>query len=123
MVQEFRDFITKGNLIEIAVAFVMGIAFAAVVTSFTEDIVMPIISIPFGEPNFDALTLEINGAVIAYGAFITAFVTFVLIALVVFFVIVKPYNAYRARTEEAAEEEAPAEDIVLLTEIRDALRR
>ena len=124
MIKEFRDFVTRGNLVELAVAFVMGIAFAAVVTSLTENVVMPIVAIPFGEPNFNALTWTVNDSVIAYGAFITAAVTFLLVALGVFFLIVKPINALRAR-QVAGEETAaePPEDIRLLTEIRDELRR
>lgn len=124
MIKEFRDFVTRGNLVELAVAFVMGIAFAAVVTSLTENVVMPIVAIPFGEPNFNSLTWTVNDSVIAYGAFITAAVTFLLVALGVFFLIVKPINALRAR-QVAGEETAaePPEDIRLLTEIRDELRR
>ena len=124
MIKEFRDFVTRGNLVELAVAFVMGIAFAAVVTSLTENVVMPIVAIPFGEPNFNALTWTVNDSVIAYGAFITAAVTFLLVALGVFFLIVKPINALRAR-QVAGEETAaePPEDVRLLTEIRDELRR
>jgi len=124
VIKEFRDFVTRGNLVELAVAFVMGIAFAAVVTSLTENVVMPIVAIPFGEPNFNALTWTVNDSVIAYGAFITAAVTFLLVALGVFFLIVKPINALRAR-QVAGEETAaePPEDIRLLTEIRDELRR
>ena len=124
MIKEFRDFVTRGNLVELAVAFVMGIAFAAVVTSLTENVVMPIVAIPFGEPNFNSLTWTVNDSVVAYGAFITAAVTFLLVALGVFFLIVKPINALRAR-QVAGEETAaePPEDIRLLTEIRDELRR
>jgi large conductance mechanosensitive channel len=124
VIKEFRDFVTRGNLVELAVAFVMGIAFAAVVTSLTENVVMPIVAIPFGEPNFNALTWTVNDSVIAYGAFITAAVTFLLVALGVFFLIVKPINALRAR-QVAGEETAaePPEDVRLLTEIRDELRR
>lgn len=123
MVQEFKDFIARGNLITLAVGFIMGIAFAAVVTSFVEHIVMPIVAIPFGEPDFSALTLEINGSVIAWGSFVTAAVVFILTALAVFLFIVKPYNAYEARTTEGTEAEVGPTEIELLTEIRDSLRR
>jgi large conductance mechanosensitive channel len=85
---------------------------------------MPIIGIIFGEPSFDNLTWTINDSVIMYGSFLTAFVTFLSIAAAVYFFIVKPYNAYKARVAsgEEAEPVAPPEDIVLLTEIRDALK-
>lgn len=124
MVQEFKDFITRGNLITLAVGFIMGVAFSAVVGSFVEDVVMPIVAIPFGQPDFSSLTLEVNGSIIAWGSFLTAAVVFVLTALAVFLFIVKPYNAFEERTkEEEAEEEAGPTEIELLTEIRDSLRR
>ena len=123
MVQEFKDFITRGNLITLAVGFIMGVAFSAVVSSFVEDIVMPIVAIPFGQPDFSSLTLEVNGSVIAWGSFVTAAVVFVLTALAVFLFIVKPYNAFEERTKEEEEEEAGPTEIELLTEIRDSLRR
>jgi large conductance mechanosensitive channel len=83
---------------------------------------MPIVAIPFGQPNFDSLTLEVNGSVIAWGAFVTTAVVFVLTALAVFLFIVKPYNAYSTRYVDVEEETGPTE-IELLTEIRDSLRR
>lgn len=124
MVQEFKDFITRGNLITLAVGFIMGVAFQAVVSSFVEDVVMPIVAIPFGQPNFSSLTLEVNGSVIAWGSFVTAAVVFLLTALAVFLFIVKPYNAYEALTaEEEPEEDTGPSEIELLAEIRDTLRR
>lgn len=122
MVQEFKEFITRGNLIILAVGFIMGIAFQAVVSSFVEHIVMPIVAIPFGQPDFSRLTLEVNGSVIAWGSFVTALVVFLLTALAVFAFIVKPYNRYEARgqQEEPAEDSGPT-DIELLPEIRDSL--
>ena len=123
MVQEFKEFIAKGNLLTLAVGFIMGVAFAALVGSFVNDVVMPIIAIPFGQPDFAALTWTINDSVIMWGSFVTAAVVFVLTALAVFLFIVKPYNAYEARTaeEEEEEDEGPSE-VDLLTEIRDALK-
>ena len=123
MIQEFKEFITKGNLLTLAVGFIMGVAFAALVGSFVNDLVMPIIAIPFGQPDFTSLTWTINDSVILWGAFVTAAVVFLLTALAVFLFIVKPYNAYEARTAEEEEEEDPGpSEIDLLTEIRDALR-
>lgn len=123
MIQEFKEFITKGNLITLAVGFIMGVAFAALVGSFVNDIVMPIIAIPFGQPDFTAMTWTVNDSVIMWGSFVTAAVVFLLTALAVFLFIVKPYNAYEARTaDEEEEQEAGPSEIELLTEIRDALK-
>ena len=122
VVQEFRDFIAKGNMIDIAVGFIMGVAFTALVTRLVEDILMPIVAIPFGEPSFSAITWEINGSVILIGSFLTALVAFLLVAIAVFLFIVKPYNAYKARTEEGEEDAGPTE-VELLTEIRDSLSK
>jgi large conductance mechanosensitive channel len=105
MLKEFRDFLMRGNLVELAVAFVMGIAFAAVVNSFVNDLVMPVIAMIFGKPDFSNLTFTINDAVFRYGSFITAVIAFIAIAAAVFFFVVKPMDAIRARmsrTEEAA---------------------
>lgn len=107
MLKEFRDFLTRGNLVELAVAFVMGVAFAAVVTSLVDDLVMPIVAMIFGKPSFDDLTFTINDAVFRYGAFITALITFVAIAAAIFFVVVKPMQVLAERRRRG--EEAPAE--------------
>ena len=125
LIQEFKEFAFKGDIISLAIAFVMAAAFGAVISAAVDHIIMPIVGILFGEPSFDYLTLTINDSVILYGSFITAIVKFLAIALGVFFFIVKPYKAYQARMEEE-EEEAPAElsdDIKLLTEIRDLLNK
>lgn len=111
MLREFRDFLTRGNLVELAVAFVMGVAFAAVVTSLVDNLAMPIIAMIFGKPSFDDLTFTINDAVFYYGAFITSLITFVAIAAAVFFFIVKPMQvlAGRRRRGEGAAEPTPEE--------------
>lgn len=122
MIREFKAFVTKGNVITLAVGFIMGVAFQAVVNSFVQDVVMPIVAIPFGEPNFSSLTIEVNGSVIAWGSFVTAAVVLVLTAIAVFLFIVKPYNTLHAR--HTAEEETPSgpTELELLAEIRDTLR-
>ena len=97
LLKEFRDFLLRGNIVALAVAFVIGVAFAAVVTSFVNDLVMPIIAMIFGKPDFSDLTFTINDAVFRYGAFITALITFVAIAAAVFFFIVKPMDMVAAR--------------------------
>ena len=123
MVQEFKDFIAKGNMIDIAVGFIMGVAFTALVTRLVEDILMPIIAIPFGEPSFDSIVWTVNGSEILIGAFITALVAFLLVAIAVFLFIVKPYNAYKASAEDAEEEDEGPTEVELLTQIRDSLSK
>ena len=123
--EEFKEFAFRGDIVSLAVAFVMAAAFGAVVSALVDNIVMPIVGILFGEPSFDFLTWTINDSVILYGSFITAIVKFLAIALGVFFFIVKPYKAYQDATAEEVEEAPaePAEDIKLLMEIRDALNK
>lgn len=122
MIQEFKDFIAKGNVVMLAVGFIMGVAFQSVVSSLVENVIMPVVAIPFGQPNFDDLVYEVNGSVIAWGAFVTALVVFLLTALAVFLFIVKPYNAWQEHFGPEEEEEAGPTEVELLTEIRDALR-
>lgn len=97
----FRDFLNQGNVVQLAVAFVIGGAFGAVVTALVVDVINPIIAIPFGQPNFDALVLTVNGSKIKYGTFLTAVTAFVLIAVGVYFFFVVPYNRLQARTRSA----------------------
>ena len=103
MIKEFRDFLMRGNLIELAVAFVMGLAFATLITSFVDDLVMPVVAMIIGKPSFDDLTFTINDAVFRYGAFLTAAITFVSTALAIFFFVVKPANVLKARLTPAEE--------------------
>ncbi len=125
ILKEFKDFITKGSLIDLAVAFIIAAAFGAIINALVGSIIMPLIAAIFGETSFDDMIATVNGAEIPYGTFITALVNFLLIAAAVFFLIVKPYNAWRARQakSEDAAPAAPAEEIVLLREIRDRLSR
>lgn len=110
MVKEFRDFLLRGNLVELAVAFVLGVAFAAVVTSFVDDLIMPIIAMIFGKPSFDDLTFTINDAVFRYGSFITAAITFAAIAAAIFFFVVKPVNVLQSRLRGQQEDAEPDEE-------------
>ena len=103
MIKEFRDFLMRGNLVELAVAFVMGLAFAALITSFVDDLIMPIIAMIIGKPSFNDLTFTINDAVFRYGAFLTAAITFVSTAAAIFFFVVKPGNALKSRFETPEE--------------------
>ncbi|MFZ1880251.1 MAG: large conductance mechanosensitive channel protein MscL [Gaiellaceae bacterium] len=123
MLKEFRDFLLKGNLIELAVAFVMGVAFAAVLNSFVADIVTPIIGAIVGKTDFSNLTFTIHHSLFKYGSFITALIQFVSIGVAVFFFIVKPTQALLARrTDRVAEEEAPSDDERRHQELLSALR-
>ncbi len=111
MLKEFKDFLMRGNLIELAVAFVMGVAFAAVLNAFVTDIVTPIIGAIFGKVDFSSLTFTIHKSHFLYGSFITALIQFVTIALAVFFFIVKPTQMVLARRRARdAEEEAPSDE-------------
>jgi large conductance mechanosensitive channel len=109
MLKEFKDFLTRGNLIELAVAFVMGVAFAALLNSFVTDIITPVIGAIFGKTDFSNLTFTIHNSKFFYGAFITAVIQFVTIAAGVFFFIVRPVAAITAR-RATGEEEPPITD-------------
>jgi large conductance mechanosensitive channel len=108
ILKEFRDFLMQGNLITLAIAFVMGVAFAALLNSFVKDIVTPIIGAIFGKVDFSNLTFTIHHSQFGYGSFITAAIQFASIAAAVFFFIVKPYEMIQARRTPA--EEAAVDD-------------
>jgi large conductance mechanosensitive channel len=110
MLQEFKDFLFRGNIVELAVAFVMGVAFAAVVNSLVNNLVMPVIAMIIGKPDFSDLDFTINDAVFRYGAFITDVISFLAIAAAVFFFIVKPMNTLAARRAAPVEEGLPDEE-------------
>jgi large conductance mechanosensitive channel len=95
--KDFKEFLLRGNLVELAVAVVIGVAFAALVDALVQDLVTPIIAAVGGEPDFLGLTFTINGSVFRYGHFLNALLSFVLIAGVVYFLVVKPVNALMAR--------------------------
>ena len=110
MLKEFKDFLLRGNIVELAVAFVMGVAFGALVNSFVNNLVMPIVAMIIGKPDFSNLTFTINDAVFRYGAFITDAITFLATAAAVFFFVVKPMNAVMARMTKPDEEEITDEE-------------
>ena len=124
MVRESREFLLRGNVIDLAVAVVIGAAFGAVVTSFVEDLLTPLIAAAGGEPDFSGLAFTINESHFRYGEFINAMISFAIIGAAVFFFVVKPVNALMARRKagEEPEPEAVPEDVVLLGEIRDLLK-
>ena len=122
IVKEFKNFIMRGNLIELAIAFVMGIAFSVLVTTFVDHLVNPLIGAIFGQPDFSSLTIGLwSNATLRYGAFLNEMLTFLAVAASVFFFIVKPYNAYRESTSTDEEEDAGPDEVELLTQIRDSL--
>ena len=124
MVKEFREFLLRGSVVDLAVAVVLGAAFGAVVTSFVEDLLTPLIAALGGEPDFSGLTFTVNESRFRYGEFINSVISFVIIGVAVFFLVVKPVNTLMARRKAGLEPEpdAVAEDVVLLGEIRDLLK-
>ncbi|MEV4902717.1 large conductance mechanosensitive channel protein MscL [Citricoccus sp. NPDC055426] len=126
MLQGFKDFIMKGNVVDLAVAVVIGGAFGAVVTALVDAVLMPLISALVGAPSFDDFAvIDINGNLIQFGVLLTAVVNFLLIAAAIYFVIVMPMNKMIERRNRKLgiieEEPAVADDVALLTEIRDLL--
>ena len=123
MLKEFRDFLLRGNLVELAVAIVMGIAFGAVVKSLVDNLITPVIGV-IGGVDFRSESFTINGSVFRYGLFINDAIYFVLVAAAVFFFVVKPVNMLTARFRKPEEvgPEAPTE-VAVLIEIRDQLVR
>ncbi|HSR49145.1 MAG TPA: large-conductance mechanosensitive channel protein MscL [Anaerolineales bacterium] len=119
MLEEFRKFLMRGNVIDLAVAVVIGAAFTAIVNSLINDIIMPAIGLLIGGVDFTGLSLTTGDAVIAYGNFLQAVVNFLLIGLVLF-LIVRSVNRFQTKKEEAPP--GPSVEERLLTEIRDLLR-
>ncbi|MEP1206521.1 MAG: large conductance mechanosensitive channel protein MscL [Rhizobiaceae bacterium] len=141
MLNEFKEFIAKGNVMDLAVGVIIGGAFALITKSLVGDVIMPVVGAIFGGLDFSnyfwALSSDVTataleeakkqGAVLAYGSFITVVINFIIIAFIIF-MMVRYVNRVKASMEEKEEEApaappAPAEDIVLLTEIRDALKK
>ncbi len=139
MVSEFKEFIARGNVVDLAVAVVIGGAFGKITTALVDGVVMPVVGMALGKVDFSQLFISLDGneyanlaaaqeaaaPVITYGAFLQTVLDFILIAFVIFLML-KAYNRLKAKQEQAPEEEKPAEpseEVVLLREIRDSLRR
>jgi large conductance mechanosensitive channel len=124
MMRQFRDFLLRGNVVDLAVAVVVGAAFGAVVTALVSDLFTPLIAAIGGQPDFSGLSFKISGSAFRYGHFLNTLISFVVISAVVFFLVVKPVNALMERRKAGLEPEAEAvpEDVVLLGEIRDLLK-
>jgi len=124
MLTGFKNFILRGNVIELAVAFVIGVAFVAVVKALVDGLITPLIAAIVGQPNLDgSMIVTVNNADFLFGAVLGAIINFVLVAAAVYFIIVAPMNklAERRKAGVEPEPEAPAEDVLLLQEIRDLL--
>jgi large conductance mechanosensitive channel len=119
MVREFRDFLFRGNIIDLAVAVVLGAAFGAIVTSLVEDILTPLLGL-LGIPDFSTWVIQVGDAQMRIGNFLNTLISFVTIAAAIFFVIVQPAQRLMPTT---AQEMAGPTEIELLTEIRDELRK
>lgn len=127
MLKGFKEFISRGNVVELAVGVIIGAAFKNIVDALVDGIINPLIAAVIGKPDFsDAFILTLNGSDVKFGLLITAIINFILMAFAIYFCIVVPMNALNARRKKA-EDEAPApevsDEVKLLTEIRDALAK
>ena len=125
MIQGFKEFISRGNVVELAVGVIIGAAFKNIVDALVDGIINPLIAAVIGKPDFsDAFILTLNGTDVKFGLLITAVINFIVMAFAIYFCIVVPMNALNARRKKA-EDEAPeaevSDEVKLLTEIRDAL--
>ena len=127
MLKGFKEFISRGNVVELAVGVIIGAAFKNIVDALVDGIINPLIAAVIGKPDFsDAFILTLNGSDVKFGLLITAIINFILMAFAIYFCIVVPMNALNARRKKA-EDEAPeaevSDEVKLLTEIRDALAK
>ena len=120
MLKEFRDFLLRGNVVDLAVAVVIGAAFAALVNSLVADVLTPIIGAIVGKPDFSNLNFTVNGSEFNYGNFLNALIAFLSVAAAVFFFVIKPMNTLNRMRGASSEEDAS--ELELLAEIRDELR-
>lgn len=123
MLKEFKEFAMKGNIVDLAVAVVLGTAFGKVVTGLTDSIIMPLVSMVLGKASVAEFTFMVGSTIFPVGIFLQAVIDFILIAFVLF-LIIKTMNSLKKKEEAAPPAPAPTpEDIVLLREIRDALKK
>ncbi len=124
MVSGFKNFIARGNVVDLAVGVVMGAAFGAVVTGLVESFINPLIASLVGTPNFDDIGFTFNGTLFPVGQIITALVNFLLVALAIYIFVVMPMNKLTEtmKKEDDATPPEPSEEILLLREIRDSLK-
>ncbi len=119
MIKEFREFLLRGSIVDLAVAVVIGAAFGAIVTSLVADIITPLLGI-FGIPDFSTWVIQVGDSEMRIGAFLNTLISFLVIAAVIFFLVVKPMNRLMPKKEEGP---AGPSEVDLLTEIRDELRK
>jgi large conductance mechanosensitive channel len=124
MLKEFRDFAMRGNVLDLAIGFVMGAAFTAIVNSMVNDLIMPLVGVVLGGLDFTGLAITVGSASITYGNFIQAIINFLIIAFVLFLIVrsVNKLTESQAKEEEAAPPPEPTAEEKLLTEIRDLLK-
>ena len=123
MWKEFKTFISRGNVIDLAVAVVLGAAFSAIITSFVNDIIMPLIGVLMGGIDFTTLSIQVGAATIAYGNFIQAIINFLIIAFALFLVILGINKLHKEEEAAPAPPPEPSAEEKLLTEIRDLLKQ
>ena len=125
MIKGFKEFLLRGNVVDLAVAFVLGLAFAAVISAFATDFIGGIIGAIGGSPDFGRAGFEVNDSKIVLGSTLTALVYFVIVAAAVYFFVVLPMNKLMERRKRGEEPEtaSPTEEVALLQEIRDLLRQ
>ncbi len=121
--KEFKEFIAKGDVMSMAVGIIIGGAFTAIVNSLVADIITPILGMILGGADFTGLSITVGSAVLTYGNFIQSIITFLMTAIVIF-LIMKQFNKMKKKEEEApAPDPEPSEEVKLLTEIRDSLKK
>jgi large conductance mechanosensitive channel len=109
-VSGFKTFLLRGNLVDMAVGIVIGVAFGTVVTAFVKDLITPLIAAIFGKPDFGGLFFTVNTSKFTYGDFINAFIAFVIVAAVLYFLVISPYSKFKARYEPAPAPEPEMKD-------------
>jgi large conductance mechanosensitive channel len=123
MVRDFRQFLLRGNVVDLAVAVVIGAAFTSVVNSLVKDIITPLIAAVGGKPNFASLSFKLHNSVFMYGDFLNALISFIIIAAVVFFFVVQPINKLIQLANRGKVKETPKDpQVAILEEIRDLLK-
>ena len=124
MIKEFKEFLLRGNLLDLAVAVVIGAAFTAVVAAITKNVITPLIKAIFGgNTQFDSLHVTLNGSAINYGSVLTALLNFVIVAAVIFFLVIKPVNALMARMGRTPSEEPMRECPECMSKVPDLATR
>ncbi len=123
ILKEFKEFISRGNVIDMAVGVIIGAAFGKIVSSLVDDILMPVIGVALGGINFSTLSIHIGDATVRYGMFIQNIIDFVIVALCIFFLVKTMNKFFKKKEEPAPEPPKKSDEVLLLEEIRDALKK